>query len=151
MAGFLLLPDDEPALVAHLLEAESLERLAHDDLSFGPPVAGPLPAAPALDHPVRFTFWVPELGDLHGASVDYERAPILVWTRSRWHGSGALCPGRLTAQARARKDQPKALLRVHERVERWMKREGTKLRHPSAVFAFPHAAQWVREGGTVWT
>jgi hypothetical protein len=150
MAGFLLLPEDEVALVAHLVEVESLTRLAHDDLSFGPPVAGPLPAPLPLDHPDRFTFWVPQLGDLDGACVDYERAPILVWRRSRWHGSGALCPGRLSAQARARKDQPKALLRVHERVERWMKREGTKLHHPSAVFAFPQAARWVREGGMVW-
>ncbi len=149
MAGFLLLPEDEPALVAHLLEVESLKRLAHDDLSFGPPVAGALPAPLPLDEPDRFTFWVPQLGDLDGTRVDYERAPILVWTRSRWHGSGALCPGRLTAQARARKDQPKALLRVHERVERWMKREGTKLHDPPAVFAFPQAAQWVREGGKV--
>ena len=148
MARFLLLPDDEVALVAHLVDVESLERLAHDDLTFGPPVAGPLPAPQPLDHPDRFTFWVPALGTLEGASVDHERAPILVWERSRWHASGALCPGRLRAQARPRKDQPKDLLRVHERVERWMKREGVKLQ-PSGVFALPHAARWIREGGDV--
>jgi hypothetical protein len=148
MARFLLLPLDEAALVAHLLEAESLKRLAHDDLTFGPPLAGPLDAPVPLERVDRFTFWVPALGALDGPSVDHERAPILVWERSRWHASGALCPGRLRAQDRPRKDQPKALLRVHEHVERWMKRQAVK-QPPSGVFAWPEAARWVREGGEV--
>jgi len=150
VGGFLLLPDDEVALVAHLLEAESLKRLAHDDLTFGPPLARALTAARVLppDGPARFTFWAPQLGELEGgASLDYERSPILVWNRARWHASGGLSAGALKAQSRPRKDQPKPLLQLHERVERWMKREGVKLNR--SVFALPHAAQWVREGGTL--
>ena len=46
-----------------------------------------------------------------------------------------------------------ALLRVHDRVERWMKREGVKVEpggaKRSGVFALPHAARWVREGGSI--
>jgi hypothetical protein len=147
MAGFLLLPEDEPALIEHLLEAESLKRLAHDDLTFGPPVVG-VPARPVeLGEPARMVFWVPQLGELGAGRLDLERAPVLCWNRSRWHASGALCPGRLTAQARARKDQPRALLQVHERVERWMKRSGAKV--DRRLWAFPHAARWVAEGGPV--
>lgn len=171
MARFLLLPEDELALLAHL-EAESLTRLAHDDLAYGPPAAGPPASPPPLpDTPQSFTFWVRALGELRALDgrslLDRERSPILAWHRCSWHPTGALRPGRLTAQARPRKDQPKALLRVHEGVERWMKHEGTKLNpfdhapddpplerpeheKPFAVFALPHAGRWVREGGSVW-
>ena len=178
MAGFLLLPDDEVALVAYLLETESLTRLAHDDLAYGPPAVGapatplPLPERSRHDVPARLTFWASQLGELRASAdapgfIDHERSPILSWHRTRWHATGALCPGRLKAQARPRKDQPKALLALHERVERWMKREGTRLNpfdhapdgagverpdneKPFAVWAHPHAGRWVREGGTVW-
>jgi hypothetical protein len=180
MGGFLLLPEDEPALVAHLLEAESLTRLAHDDLSYGPPVVGaleaplplPEPPRPGVEPgvPRRFTFWVPDLGELSPARhrfIDYERSPVLTWRRTSWHASGALCPGLLGTQTRPRKDQPVELLRLLARVEKWMKRSGVRLDpfdhapdeppverpanvKPFAVWAHPHAAQWVRGGGSVW-
>jgi hypothetical protein len=136
------------------------------------------------------TFWVPQLGELLAMSeaplpttqiervhrmvneglesfIDYERSPILSWQRTTWHATGALCPGRLTAQTRPRKDQPVQLLRLLARVERWMKQKGVKLNSfdhapdelsverplnekPFAVWALPHAARWVTDGGSVW-
>jgi hypothetical protein len=171
MGGFLLLPEDEVALVAHLIEDESLTGLAHDDLAHGPPVAAFRAPLPLPDVPAQLTFWASELGELvasPGTSrLDYARSPIVVWHRSRWHRSGALCAGRLSSQTRRRAEQPEALLALYDRVQAWMKREAIKLdpfdhapdevrlerprgRKRPPVRAFPHAAAWVRGGGPVW-
>lgn len=163
MGRFLLLPEDELALVEHLLGDESLIRLAHEDLAHGPQVAGPLTAPLALPDATRpgaeaerFVFWAPAVGELLGDArsfVDHERSPIVVWHRAHWHASGALCAGRLSSQTRRRAEQPEALPALYDRVQLWMKRSGVKLRGPkgqSVIRAFPHAARWVDEGGPVW-
>lgn len=166
MAGFLLLPEDELTLVAHLLEDESLTRLAHEDLSYGPQIAGALREPLALPdaEPARLTFWASTVGELHpgaDAFVDHGRSPIVVWHRARWHASGALVPGRLSSQTRRRAEQPPALPALYDRVQRWMKREAVTLKaydapelpsgeRPPVVRAFPHAARWAAEGGPVW-
>ena len=157
MAGFLLLPEDELMLVAHLLDTEGLTRLAHEDLAHGPPVARPLVQALPLPEaePGRFVFWASGVGELvarpDSSFVDHARSPIVVWHRARWHRSGALCPGRLSSQTRRRAEQPEELLASYDRVQAWMKRGRVKLgRGPSMVRAFPHAARWVSEGGPVW-
>lgn len=153
MAGYLLLPEDELTLVAHLLESESLTRLAHEDLAYGPQVAGALSAARALpDAPERFTFWASQVGDLvseeAGSFIDHARSPIVVWHRSHWHASGALCPGHVSSQTRRRAEQPEALLAIYDHVQQWMKRTAVKL-PGTKLRAFPHAARWVAEGGQV--
>ena len=160
MGGFLLLPEDELTLVAHLLEVESLTRLAHEDLAHGPQVAGPLlEPVPLPDgpEPGRYTFWASGVGELVSEDtrsfVDHARSPVVVWDRSHWHRSGALCPGRISSQTRRRAEQPPELLALYDRVQSWMKRQAIKLprdEHGSVVRAFPHAARWVREGGPVW-
>lgn len=102
-----------------------------------------------------------------GHLLDLSRSPLVRWRRCSWHPNGALCPGLLQAQARKSREQPKELLRLRERVERWMKAQGERLnpfehapadvqaRQPEnvrafATWAFPAAAQWVRAGGCVW-
>lgn len=154
MAGYLLLPEDELTLVAHLLEPESLTRLAHEDLAYGPQVASALTAPRALpeaaDPPERLTFWASHVGALvredTGSFVDHSRSPVVVWHRSHWHASGALSPGRISSQTRRRAEQPDELLALYDDVQRWMKRTAVKL-PGTAHRAFPHAARWVAEGG----
>jgi hypothetical protein len=157
MGGFLLLPEDELELVAHLLDAEGLVRLAHEDLAHGPRVAGPLVSPAALpEAPRAWTFWARGVGELvagPGTSfVDHARSPVVVWHRCHWHPSGALCPGRLSSQTRRRAEQPEALLALYDRVHAWMKRGRVKIAPgPGVIRAFPQAAEWVREGGPVWS
>ena len=74
MGGFLLLPEDELILIAHLLDAEGLTLLASDDLADGPqeldvltgPLSLPTPPRPNTDptEPPHFTFWAHQLGPL---------------------------------------------------------------------------------------
>lgn len=99
--------------------------------------------------------------------LDQERSPIIRWSRTRWHSSGALCPGLLQTQARKTTEQPRELLRLHRRLTSWMKKQGVRTNPfdhapeelpvepppnvgSSWVWAFPAAAAWVGEGGTLW-
>jgi hypothetical protein len=183
--GLALLASDDmrdgPKIVAEFTRPQPL-----------PPSARPLHTSPEPD---TFVFWVKALGEvrtlaegppLQGAIerverlltdqasgsdsrhlLDQSRSPILRWRRSHWHPNGTLCPGLLQAQARATKEQPVELLRVHSRVNRWMKAQSTKVdpfdhapeevreRKPEnlrafSTWVFPSAWEWIRNGGRVW-
>lgn len=100
--------------------------------------------------------------------IDFNRTPAIRFTRSRWHKSGSLCPGLLSGQARPIKEQPKELVSLLRKIERWMKRAGERLnpfehchveiplKKPPRnlnmfwVWARPTALDWVRTGGSVW-
>lgn len=74
MGGFLLLPEDELVLVAHLLDGEGLKLLASIDLGDGPctvdgltdPLPLPAPRQPNIEpsEPLELTFWAHQLGSL---------------------------------------------------------------------------------------
>jgi hypothetical protein len=183
--GLALLVSDDmrdgPKVVERFTQAQPL-----------PPPANPLHTSPEPD---TFVFWVRALGELRtladgrprqsaigrverllteqaaggdsGHLLDQSRSPILRWRRSHWHPNGTLCPGLLQAQVRRTKEQPVELLRLHSRVNRWMKAHSTELdpfdhapeeareRKPEnlqafSTWAFPTAWEWIRNGGGVW-
>jgi len=101
--------------------------------------------------------------------IDLERTPIVTFLRSRWHSNGSLCPGALGGQPRPRREQPKELLALLRRIERWLKERGERLnpfehchveipevKDPPKnlnmfwVWARPEALSWVHSGGSVW-
>jgi hypothetical protein len=171
---------DGPKVVGEFTRAQSL-----------PPPAKPHTSSEAD----TFVFWVKALGEVwtlpespppqsgierverlltdqatggdSGHLLDQSRSPILRWRRSHWHPNGTLCPGLLQAQVRTTKEQPVELLRLHSRVNRWMKAQSTKVdpfdhapeevreRKPEnlrafSTWAFPSAWEWIRNGGGVW-
>jgi hypothetical protein len=95
--------------------------------------------------------------------IDYKRSPIIRLRRAHWHRSGALLPALLQGQPRVTREWPPELLRLFQRVERWLRSWTTKTNEwdlcppegevrpanvrPYVFYASPAALDWVQKGG----
>jgi hypothetical protein len=167
-------------------------RFADDPLSSLP---SELPAAPKFGSNKVYTliFWLPAIGpvktlrDAPPASaprdrvarllsreaaaeqfadlIDFERSPVLTFTRSHWHAPNRLAPGILSSMP-ATTVLPREVQRVHSRMQRWLRNRGVKIdpfehcaevkdRRPKRlgllwVWVQPHAMALVQQGTEIW-
>lgn len=186
--NWLLLPDDEALLVEYMSQELGLVQISGEGWN-----RDGLPGAHG-EQPWEIVWWARDLGpilrmgdappptDAHDRVLmhlnqeadpegwrnllDTRATPIITFHRSNWNENACLNPGRLGAMSIPVKQQPKELIRLLRRIERWLEADGEKVnpfRHtintPVAeperlgaltAWARPHALAWIREGGKVW-
>jgi hypothetical protein len=149
--NYLLLPEDEALLRAHLIGELGLIPVGHSahespdlprqaapaegrwEFVYWAEAVGPIrrlgqsPRPPSAFDRVMDRVNRESLGDAWNDAVDLARTPVIRFRRSSWHRNGHLCPGALQASAAAVAEQPPGLLALRRRVARWIEAEGERL------------------------
>jgi hypothetical protein len=110
-------------------------------------------------------------GPSYANAIDLTRTPVIRWQRARFQraclqNGRRLVPGLLQAMPVKLRDTPPEVLKLHRKIERWLKKRGEKLNpfghcsqtlvpqprnlNPFWVWVHPHAMEWVRGGGEIW-
>ena len=98
--------------------------------------------------------------------IDLSATPVIRYRRCYWQTTNRLVPGVLQAMPIRIPETPNEVLQLYRKVERWLRKRGTKLNpfehcldtpvpqprnlNGFWVWAQPHALEWVRNNGEIW-